>query len=104
MDLGRPAGSEGGFLRPGVVVSAAGFLRPSLRTLIVVLCTTRKRGAPSHVALTPDAANGLTVATWAQVERVRSIARARCIERRGNVGAVALTQIREIIALLVGLD
>ena len=104
VDLGVPIGSEAGFVRPAVIVSAAGFLRPSLRTLIVVPCSTHQRGAPSHVALVPDPLNGLTAATWAQVEHIRSIGRTRCVDRVGNVGAVALAQMREIIALLVGLD
>ena len=101
VDLGVPAGSEAGFVRPAVVVSAAAFLKPNLRTVLVVPCTTRRRGAPSHVELVPDAANRLASSTWAQVEHLRSVGRVRCLDIVGNVGAVALEQVREIVALLL---
>ena len=100
VDFGVPQGSESGFIRPAVVVSAAGYLRANLRTILVVPCTTRHRGAPSHVELIPDATNRLTSPTWAQVEHLRSISRSRCIERLGNVGPVALEQLREVVGLL----
>ena len=104
IDSGIPVSSEAGFVRPAVVVSAAGFLKPNLRTLFVVPCTTRRRGAPSHIELVPDSTNGLSLPSWAQVEHLRSISRARCVERLGTVGAVTLAQIREVIALLIDLD
>ena len=101
VDLGVPLGSEAGFLRPAVVVSAAAYLRPNLRTVFVVPCTTRRRNAPSHVELVPDGSNWLREPSWAQVEHLRSVGRVRCTSRLGNVGPVALEQIREVIALLV---
>ncbi|MGD9793706.1 MAG: type II toxin-antitoxin system PemK/MazF family toxin [Acidimicrobiia bacterium] len=101
VDLGSPIGSEAGFVRPAVVVSASGLLRRNLATIFVVPCTSTFRNVASHVELAPDEQNGLPLACWAQVEQLRSIARARCVERLGNVGVVALVQIREIAALLI---
>lgn len=101
VDLGVPQGSEAGFVRPAVVVSAPGLLRRNLATIFVVPCTTTARTIASHVEITPDTLNGLTTTTWAQVEQLRSIARTRCVQRLGNIGPPALEQLREIAALLI---
>jgi len=101
VDLGVPMGSEAGFVRPAVVVSAAGLLRRNLATIFVVPCTATPRNITSHVELAPDDVNGLSTTSWAQVEQLRSMARVRCVERLGNVGVAALGQIREIAALLI---
>lgn len=101
VDLGMPLGSEAGFVRPAVIISASASLRRNLATIFVVPCTTRNRGLTSHISLVPDLSNGLTEPTWAQCEHLRSIGRIRCLERLGNVGVVALEQIREVVALLI---
>ena len=101
VDLGIPMGSEAGFLRPAVVISSAGLLRRNLATVFVIPCTTRQRGVASHVELASDGANGLDRTTWAQCEHLRSVERGRCLELLGNVGVVAIEQMREIVALLI---
>lgn len=101
VDLGIPSGSEAGFLRPAVVVSSAGLLRRNLTTIFVIPCTARRRGVASHVELAPDGSNGLERTTWAQCEHLRSVERDRCLELLGNVGVVAIEQMREIVALLI---
>jgi mRNA interferase MazF len=101
IDLGVPLGSEAGFVRPAVVVSAEGSLRRNLAMVFVVPCTTTRRNVAAHVELIPDGSNGLTAPTWAQVEQLRSVGRTRCLQRLGNCGPVALEQIREIAALLI---
>ena len=101
VDLGMPLGSEAGFVRPAIVVSASASLRRNLATIFVVPCTTRNRGLASHIALMPDLGNGLAEPTWAQCEHLRSVGRIRCIERLGNAGIMALEQIREVLALLI---
>ena len=101
VDLGDPIGSEAGFVRPAVVTSASAILRRNLATIFIVPCTTTHRRVASHVGLTPDSLNGLDAPTWAQVEHLRSVARTRVVARRGNVGLVALEQIREVAALLL---
>ena len=101
VDLGLPMGSEAGYVRPAVVVSASGILRRDLATIFIVPCTTTRRRVASHVELAPDSLNGLDAPTWAQVEHLRSVARTRCVQRRGHIGVVALEQIREIAGLLL---
>ena len=74
VDLGMPMRSEAGFVRPAVVVSAAGLLRRNLATIFVVPCTTTFRNVASHTELLADEQNGLSTTCWAQVDQLRSIA------------------------------
>ncbi|WP_419855547.1 type II toxin-antitoxin system PemK/MazF family toxin [Candidatus Poriferisodalis sp.] len=103
VDLGVPAGHESGFRRPAVVVTAQAVLDATPSVLQLVPLTTRLRGLSLEVELDPGSANGLESRSAAQCQHVRSVAVSRVQERSGNIGNVALAQIREIIALLFDL-
>lgn len=100
VDLGIPAGHESGFRRPAIVTTAQAVLDAAPSVLQLVPLTTRLRGVSLEVELEPTRQNGLDARSAAQCQHVRSVAVSRVRERRGNVGDVALAQIREIIALL----
>ncbi len=101
IDLGVPVGSEAGFERPGIVVSASGFLQRSMSTIVIVSCTTNSGNLTQHVDIVRYQANGLSTNTWAQCEHIRTVGRGRCVSKLGNVGVVVTEQIREVLALLI---
>lgn len=103
LDLGTPEGREAGFLHPAVVVTAQRILDASPSVVQVVPVTSRLRGFHSEVVLEPDASSGLEVASAAQCQHVRAVSPARVVRVEGNVGPLALGQIRETIAVILDL-
>lgn len=103
IDSGTPIGSEAGFRRPGVIVTADAFLRLRPTTIFVVPLTSTPRGFPSHVCIEPDGTNGLDVPSWALVEQMRAVAVERCGPPIGNLGPAAGLQILDIVAMITGM-
>ena len=95
-DFGTPAKGEPGYLRPAVVVTADEVLEFEQHALAVVPCTTTHRDWLSEV----DVADfGV-----AQTHLVTTISVSRVVEETGsNIGPVALRQIRELLADLLGI-
>ena len=101
LDLGAPTGSEAGFRRPAVVVSAQRVLDAGPSVVHVVPLTSTVRGLASEVEVDADDANGLDNRSAAQCQHIRAVA-ARCVDqRRGNVGGAALAQIRDLLGLIL---
>lgn len=103
LDLGMPAGSEAGLRRPAVVVTAGRVLWGGPNVVQVVPLTSRMRQSAAEVVIEPDDGNGLAVSSSAQCQHVRSVATTRIRQRTGNVGPVALGEVRETLALLLDL-
>lgn len=103
LDLGAPIGSEAGLRRPAVVVTAGRVLRGDPNVVQVVPLTRTLRQSSTEVIINPDEGNGLAAPSSAQCQHVRSIATARIQERTGNVGAVVLGEVREVLGLLMDL-
>ncbi len=103
LDLGIPAGREAGFRHPAVVVTAQRVLDAGPSVVHVVPLTSTLRGFGSEVTVDPDRVNGLDAASAAQCQHLRAVSAARLTERRGNVGAAALAEMREVIAVLLDL-
>jgi mRNA interferase MazF len=101
LDLGRPAGREAGFCHPGVVVTAQRILDAGPNVVQVVPLSTTIRGFGSEVLLEPDDVNGLGHPSVAQCQHVRAVSTVRVDRIRGNVGPVALAQIRDVIGLIL---
>ncbi len=101
LDLGRPAGREAGFRHPGVVVTAQRILDASPTVVQFVPLTTTVRGFGSEVLIEPDDNNGLVHPSVAQCQHVRAVSAERVDRVRGNVGSVALAQIRDVIGLIL---
>ncbi len=74
VDLGAPAGSEAGMLRPAVVVTAQRVLDAQPRVVQVVPLTRTMRGYASEVVVTADARNGLDPDSAAQTQHIRAVA------------------------------
>lgn len=103
LDLGVPAGSEAGSQRPAIVVTAARVLNGGPNVVQVVPLTRTIRASSTEVVIDPDQGNRLSAQSSAQCQHVRSVATARIRERTGNVGPVALGEVRETLALLLDL-
>lgn len=96
VDFGIPAGSEPGFIRPAVVVTADVVLAQHPRTLHVVPITSNvARSLPTEVAVT---APSLGVSSAAQCHLCSVIGLERIMDRDiDSIGIVELTQIRTIL-------
>ena len=101
LDLGTPIGSEAGLRRPAVVVTAGRILRGGPNVIQVVPLTRTIRASSVEVLVDPDEHNHLTAPSAAQCQHVRSVATTRIAKHLGNIGPVALADIRETLALLI---
>jgi len=101
LDLGIPSGREAGLRRPAVVATAQRILEASPSVIQVVPLTTTLRSLGSEVLLEPDDANGLDRTSAAQCQHIRAVSVGRVERVLGNVGRVALTQIREVLGLIL---
>lgn len=103
LDLGTPEGREAGFRHPAIVVTAQRILDAGPSVVQIVPVTSTLRAFGSEVALEPDDHNGLERVSAAQCQHIRAVSPARVAAVRGNVGRVALAQIRETLAVVVDL-
>lgn len=101
VDLGTPTRREAGFRHPAVVVTAQRILDAGPNVIQVVPLTTTIRGFGSEVRLEPDGDNGLEHSSAAQCQHVRAVSHGRVEHVRGNVGPVVLTQIRDVLGLIL---
>lgn len=103
LDLGSPAGREAGFRHPAIVVTAQRILDAAPAVVHVVPLTSTIRAFGSEVRIEPDASNGLRRASAAQCQHTRAVSTGRVDTVRGNVGPVALSEVREVIAVILDL-
>ncbi len=103
LDLGVPEGREAGFRHPAVLVTAQRILDAGPSVVHVVPLTSTIRSFHSEIVVEPDASNGLDARSAARCQHVRAISPRRIVGVRGNVGVVALRQIRETLAVIFDL-
>lgn len=104
LDLRPPAGREAGFLHPVVVVTPQGILDESGNVIQVVPLTSTLREFGSEVRITAEAGTGLSVDSAAQCQRIRSVSIDRVESVRGKVGSATLSEIRQILSLILDID
>ena len=95
-DFGTPARGQPGFVRPAIVITSDDVLEFRQHAIAVVPCTTRRRGWLSEVEVAGFGVAQAHLPTTISVDRVAETTNT-------NVGSVALQQIRELIADLLGL-
>ncbi|MEN8239757.1 MAG: type II toxin-antitoxin system PemK/MazF family toxin [Actinomycetota bacterium] len=101
LELGTPAGREAGFRRPVVVVTAQGLLDESPNVVQVVPLTSALRPFGSEVEIEPDEMNRLETASSAQCQHIRAVSVERVEAVHGNVGPTILSQIREVLSIIL---
>lgn len=89
--------------RPAVVVTAARVLHGGPNVVQVVPLTRTLRGSGAEVVIEPDDHNGLSAPSSVQCQHVRAVAVGRIATYIGNVGPVALQQVRNTIAVILDL-
>lgn len=96
VDFGIPVGSEPGFQRPAVVVTADPVLAHRPRTVHVVPVTSNVTlSLPTEVAV---AARGLDVASVAQCHLCTVVGSARIFD--GGYGSVSSTELAQVRSVL----
>lgn len=87
-------GAEQRGRRPGLIVQADPInASRTYGNTIVVALTTSDHGVPTHVALAPDAANGLAQTSFAMCEHVMTIARDRLGQYIGSTDDATMARI-----------
>ncbi len=104
LDLGVPSGSEAGFPRPAVVVSAQTILNHNPSVVQVVPLTRTIRSVASEISINATELTGLVAPSAAQCHQIRAVATSRINATLGNIGPTDLYRIREILALLLDID
>jgi mRNA-degrading endonuclease toxin of MazEF toxin-antitoxin module len=95
-DFGTPARGEPGFIRPAIIVTSDDVLEYRQHAVVVVPCTTNRRGWLSEVDVAGFGVAQTHLPTTISVDRIVDATET-------NVGTVTLRQIRELIADLLGL-
>lgn len=104
LDLGSPRGREAGLRRPVVVITAQEILDESANVVQVVPLTSTIRPFGSEVEIQADETNGLEADSAAQCQHIRSVSVDRVESVRGNIGAAALSEVREVLGLILDID
>lgn len=99
-DFGVPARGEPGFIRPAVVVTSDDVLEFRQHAIVVVPCTSNRRGWITEVDIGELGVVQAHLPTTISVDRVVEDGSGTGVV---NVGAVAISQIRELIADLLGI-
>jgi mRNA-degrading endonuclease toxin of MazEF toxin-antitoxin module len=94
VDFGTPARGEPGCIRPAVIVTSDDVLEFRQAAILVVPCTTTRRGWITEVDLDNFGVVQAHLPTSISVDRIVK-------STEGNVGPVVLRQIRELIADLL---
>jgi len=69
----------------------------------VVPLTSTIRGFHSEITVEADEANGLDQVSAAQCQHLRAISPRQVVEVRGNIGFGTPAQLRDMIAVILGL-
>ena len=103
-DAGEPSGSEPGFRRPAVIVSANSFNATPIRTVIVIFLTTYAARAqdPGNIWLT-SRQTGLSAGSTANVTQIATIDKRILTERVGRLSNQVMSQLDEGLRLVLAL-
>ncbi|MDJ0664386.1 MAG: type II toxin-antitoxin system PemK/MazF family toxin [Acidimicrobiia bacterium] len=101
LDLGVPEGREAGFRHRAVVITAQRILDAQPNVIQVVPLTSTVRGFAAEVTIEPDDVNGLRNQSAAQCQHIRAVSTMRVDQVTGNIGAAAVSQIRDTLGLIL---
>lgn len=103
-DAGEPSGSEPGFRRPAVIVSANSFNKAPINTLIVVFLTTNaaRAGDPGNVLL-KRRQTGLSHDSVANITQLGTVDKRLLTERVGRLSDEVMAEIDTGLRLVLAL-
>lgn len=102
VDLDPTRGHEQGGRRPALVVSDDGLNRGPAGIVIVVPITGVDKKIPLHVRMEPPE-GGLTKASFAKPEDVRSVSKDRLIRRAGAASAGTMAEVADRLRVVMAL-
>lgn len=102
VDLEPVRGREQGRRRPCLVVSVDAFNHGPAELAVVIPLTTRDRGIPLHVPVSPPE-GGLQQQSYIKCEDIRSISTDRLLDRWGFVSSTTLSDVEDRLRILLGL-
>ncbi|GIF73118.1 type II toxin-antitoxin system PemK/MazF family toxin [Asanoa siamensis] len=95
-ELGEPRGAEQAGRRPVLVVHSHEFARiPNLALICPITMTSRT--VPNHVAVAPDADNGLAAPSYVMTEQIRAIDIRFLHRHLGHVSREVLAEVLRIL-------
>lgn len=102
VEFGEPVGREQAGSRPAIVVSADRLNEGPAGIVMVVPCTTSRRGVPLHIEVEPGE-SGLDEVSYAKCEDLKSISDRRLLRRLGSVGSDVTHEIAGVLRILLDL-
>lgn len=102
--LPEPSGSEPGFRRPLLIVSADSFNGSRINTVVAVVITSNLRlaDAPGNVRL-PSRGTGLSKPSVANVSQIVTVDKSFLMERVGRLASKPMADVEEGIRLVLSL-
>jgi len=101
VDLNSVRGHEQAGKRPGLVVSADRFNTGPAGLAVVLPVTSREKGIPFHVVMTPPE-GGLRMRSFVKCEEVRSVSTERLSSRLGAVSMETMSAVEDRRRILLG--
>lgn len=95
-------GREQAGMRPALVMSVDIFNRGAAELLVVIPITSKAKGIPLHVEVTPPE-GGLTLTSFVKCEDVRSISTSRLVRPLGRVSSQTVELVEDRLRILLGL-
>lgn len=102
VNLDPVRGHEQGRTRPCLIVSEDLFNRGPAGLVVVVPLTTRDRGIPLHIEVSPPD-GGVRQRSFVKCDDVRSISVERLVERWGTLSDGLMLEVEDRLRILVGL-
>ncbi len=102
VDLDPTRGHEQAGKRPALIVSVDPFNHGPAGLAVVLPLTTRSKGIPLHVEVSPPEA-GLKERSYIKCEDVRSVSAERFSRRWGAVAAPTIAAVEDRLRILLGL-
>lgn len=102
LNLNPVQGREQAGSRPALVISVDQFNHGPAELVVVLPITSRYKGIPLHVGLTPPE-GGVKRASFIKCEDVRSVSIERFARRLGRVSTATLMAVEDRLRILMGL-
>jgi mRNA interferase MazF len=103
VDFGKTAGHEQAFIRPALVVSDDIFNHGPAQLAVVLPLTTRDKGIPYHVAVSPPE-GGLKRPSFIMAEQVRCVTTDRFRSLCGSLHPATMKRVESALKLILSLD
>jgi mRNA interferase MazF len=104
LDWNPSRGSEQAGRRPALVVQTdVANQKPHYPLTVVVAVSTQGRAIPFHVAVHPEAANGLSALSYVKCEQIMTVSKDRLISRIGAVDSATMAKVNQAIKQVLSL-